>query len=129
MSTKFLPALFAPLLLAGCATPFVSTNLTPQHQTRTTNNLYRVEVAVASNQQSLRWQSIRPQIMVGNEFYKMTPTLLMSNRWEGLIPIPSNSNVVKYRYKFDFQYNAFGAPGHDSSLSSEYTLRVLEPQP
>jgi hypothetical protein len=33
---------------------------------------------------------------------------------------------VHYRYKFDFDVNAFGAPKANSALSPEYTLQILE---
>ena len=117
--------LFAPLLLAGCTSTF--TNLTPLHQTRNANNLYPVEVAMASRQQTLRWETIHPQIVVGNEIYQMRPTTLMTNRWEGLVPVPAGTSLVHYRYKFDYSYNAMGQPKADSSLSPEYTLRIAEP--
>ena len=124
MLKKFLPVLFLPLLLAGCATHY--TNLTPQQQPRSTNNLYLVEVAVASSQQTLRWGSIRPQIVVGDKFYDMHPTLLMTNRWEGLVPVPPGTTSISYRYKFDYEFNAMGKPKSGSRISSEYTLRVKE---
>jgi hypothetical protein len=113
-----------PLLFAGCATTF--TNLTPLQQPRNANNLCPVEVALNSRQQSLRWESIKPQIMVGTEYYPMRPTPLMTNRWEGLLPVPANSSLVHYRYKFDFNYNTLGHPRPDSALSPEYTLRILD---
>lgn len=119
-----LPLLAAPLVLAGCTSTF--TNLTPHQQFRNTNNLYRVEVALASRQQTLLWNTIHPQIMVGTDFYPMRPTAFMTNRWEGLVPVPTGTNLIHYRYKFDFNYNAFGSPGADSALSREYTLRILD---
>ncbi|HTL17232.1 MAG TPA: hypothetical protein VL793_08345 [Patescibacteria group bacterium] len=125
MLKRILLGLFAPLLLAGCTSTF--TNLTPVHQTRNSNNLYPVEVAMASRQQTLRWDSIHPQIMVGTEVYQMRPTSLMTNRWEGLVPVPPGQNLVHYRYKFDFNYNAFGKAKADSAMSPEYTLRISEP--
>jgi hypothetical protein len=126
MLKKSLPVLsLSLLLLAGCATQL--TNLTPQQQVRDTNNVYRVEVAFDSTQQTVRWQSIQPKIVVGKESYEMRPTPYMTNRWEGLIPVPAGKNVVSYRYKFDFRYNRMGAPGNGSALSREYTLRILEP--
>jgi hypothetical protein len=125
MLKKILPILFAPLLLAGCATTF--TNLTPLHQARNANNLYPVEVAMTSRQQSLRWDSIRPQIMVGNDYYPMRPTTLMTNRWEGLVPVPRGTTQVHYRYKFDYDYNSFGQAKPDSALSQQYTLTITEP--
>src|SRR5690349_16280503 len=98
MLKKALLVLCLPLLMSGCTATL--TNLTPQQQVRNANNLYPVEVALATRQQSLRWDSIKPQIVVGNEFYKMRPTPLMTNRWEGLVPVPAGSSVVHYRYKF-----------------------------
>jgi hypothetical protein len=122
MLKKFLPVLFVPLLLAGCATPI--TNLTPLQQKRNANNLYPVEVALDSSQQSLRWDSIRAQILVGTEAYPMRATLLMTNRWEGLVPVPPGASTVSYNYKFDYEYNSFGKPKAASLLSSPYILRV-----
>ena len=110
--------------MSGCATTF--TNLTPQHQERNANNLYPVEVALDSRQQTLRWDSIHPQIVVGTEFYSMRPTKMMANRWEGLVPVPAGTNLIHYRYKFDFSYNAMGQPKSDSALSGEYTLRIFD---
>jgi len=124
MFKKSLPVLLSSLLLAGCATQL--TNLTPTQQVRNPNNLYPVEVAFDTRQQTVRWQSIHPQIVVGAEFYDMRPTPLMTNRWEGLVPVPAGTSLVRYRYKLDFQYNRMGKPGIDSVLSSEYTLRVLD---
>ena len=126
---KLLPVLFLPLLLVGCSTPFHATNLTPRQQLRSTNNLYTVEVAVASRQQTLRWESVRPKIVVGNEYYEMRPVNLMTNRWEGLLPVPPSVNTVHYRYKFDFKYNAMGPPRTDSAMSPEYTLKIVDQQP
>jgi hypothetical protein len=125
MLKRLLPLLFAPLLWAGCTSTF--TNLTPVHQTRNGNNLYPVEVAMDSRQQTLRWDSIKPQVIVGNEAYPMRPTKLMTNRWEGLVPVPAGANQVHYRYKFDFDYNAMGKPKPDSARSPEYTLKISEP--
>ncbi len=124
MLKRFLPLCLAPLLLAGCTATF--TNLTPHQQLRSTNNLYRVEVAMDTRQASLRWSSIQPKIVVGSESYPMAPTPLMTNRWEGMLPVSPTVNLVHYRYKFDFDYNAFGGPRADSAVSPAYTLKVLD---
>lgn len=124
MFKKILPLFTLPLLLAGCTATF--TNLTPKQQVRNANNLYPVEVAFNSRQQTLRWDSIKPQIVVNGEFYPMRPTLLMTNRWEGLVPVPEGSSVVHYQYKFDFLNNAFGPAQPNSAASQVYTLRILE---
>ncbi len=126
MRKHFLLVLAAPLLLAGCATNF--TNLTPQQQPRNTNNLYTVEVALASRQQALRWDSIKPQILIGNDSYPMRPTPLMTNRWEGLVPVPPGTDLIHYRYKFDYSVNSLGKPRPDSAFSPEYSLKVLDTQ-
>ena len=125
MLKRFSAMLALPLLvLAGCTSTF--TNLTPSTQTRSQDNQYKVEVAMASRQQSLRWDTIKPQIQVGSEYYPMRPIQLMTNRWEGFVPVPAGTSVVHYRYKFDFNYNAFGGPGSDTALSPEYTLKVVD---
>jgi len=122
---KLLPVLLVPLLVSGCATTF--TNLSPHQQVRNANNLYPVEVAFTSRQQSLRWETIHPVVNVGTEFYEMRPTKLMTNRWEALVPVPADQHTVRYRYKFDFKYNALGKPPQSDSLgSSEYTLRIVD---
>jgi len=127
MFKKLLPILAAPLLLAGCTATF--TNLTPHQQTRNANNLYPVEVALTTRQESLRWESIKPQIVVGTETYPMRPTLLMTNRWEGLVPVPADVDIVHYHYRFDFDYNSLGKPKQDSASSPDYTLKIIEPKP
>ncbi len=126
MSKKLLPVLSLPLLLAGCSTPFHITNISSLQQARTTNNLYTVEVAVASRQQTLRWETIHPQIVVGNEYYSMRPVLLMTNRWEGQLPVRPGTSTVNYSYKFDFKYNAMGPPRSDNVRSREYTLQIKD---
>lgn len=121
---KLLPVLLLPVLLVGCKATF--TNLTPQLQPRTPNNLYPVEVALSTRQQTLRWNSIRPQIVVGTEAYRMHPTPLMTNRWEGVVPVPPGKDNIQYRYKFDYDYNSLGKPKSGTLYSPEYSLRVQE---
>jgi hypothetical protein len=122
MMKKLLPLVWLPLVLAGCATTF--TNLTPLQQPRNANNLYAVEVAFNSRQQTLRWETIQPQVVVGKDFYPMHPTPLMKNRWEALIPVPAGAGLVHYQYKFEFEYNALGKPKADSANSPTYTLKI-----
>jgi hypothetical protein len=124
MVRKILTLLWLPLLVAGCATKL--TNLTPQQQTRNADNLYPVEVAFKTRQQSLRWETVRPSVIVGSEFYPMRPTLLMTNRWETLIPMPPNTNFVYYQFKLDFDYQTMRERRADSVLSSVYTLQLLD---
>jgi hypothetical protein len=107
MWKKFLPVL-SVLLLTGCAGMF--TRLTPLQQPRNANNLYPVEVAFNSQQQSLRWESIQPYVLVNGELYPLRQVPLVKNRWEGFVPVPPGVNSVDYRFKFDYKYNNFGTP-------------------
>src|SRR4051794_35034113 len=81
MLKKTLPFLLLALL-AGCATQV--TTLTPHVQSRNPNSLYPVEVAFASKQQNIRWETVKPTVIVNGQPFEMHPTLMMTNRWEGL---------------------------------------------
>lgn len=124
MLKKTLPLLLLPLLLAGCAANL--TNLTPKLQPRKPDNLYRVEVAFNSKQQALRWDTIKPQIVVNGQTYPMRPTPMMTNRWEGLLPVPAGVNSVHYHYRFDYDVTGFGKRLPDSASSPEYMLKIVE---
>ena len=67
---KFLP-LLPVFLLTGCASMF--TRLTPLEQPRNANNQYPVEVQFNSTQQSLRWDSLKPYVLVKGELYPLRP--------------------------------------------------------
>ena len=124
MLKKFL-AILPVLLLTGCAATF--TRLTPLEQPRNPNNLYPVEVTFDSTQQSLRWQSIQPYVLVNGQLYPMRPVPMMKNRWEGFVPVPAGANHVTYRFKFDYLYNHFGTlPKPDSAYSPVYRLTVID---
>jgi hypothetical protein len=122
---KFLLAL-PVLLMTGCAGTF--TNLTPLQQSRNANNLYPVEVAFSSQQQSLRWDSIHPYLLVNGQLYDMHQTPLLTNRWEGYVPVSPTDNMVTYRYKFDYLANNFGQPKPNSAYSPAYHLQISESQ-
>ena len=122
---KFLP--FLPvLLLAGCTTASF-TRLTPNAQPRNANNLYPVEVVFDSHQQSLRWDSIQPYVLVNGQPLPLRPVPVVKNRWEGLVPVPPSASAVNYRFKFDYLYNNFGTAPKPNSVSSKvYTLKVMD---
>ena len=125
MLKKFL-MLLPVLVLAGCATP-TFTRLTPGQQPRNPDNLYPVEAAFDSEQQSLRWDSIQAYVLVNGQALPMRPVPLVKDRWEGLIPLPAGESSVNYRFKFDFLYNSFGSAPKPNSISSKiYTLKVVD---
>jgi hypothetical protein len=124
MWKKFLPVL-SVLLLTGCAAQF--TRLTPLQQTRNSNNLYPVEVAFNSQQQSLRWESIQPSVLVNGEPHPLRQVPLVENRWEGFVPVPPGVNSIAYRFKFDYKYNAVGTgPKASSAVSPIYKLNIVD---
>jgi len=121
---KFLP-LLPLLLLTGCAATF--TRLTPLQQPRNANNLYPVEVIFSSPQQSLRWDSIKPFVLVNGELYPLRPVPFVQNRWEGLVQVPPTASSVNYRFKFDYLYNNIGTePKPNSAFSPSYNLKIVE---
>ena len=125
MLKKFL-MLLPVVLLAGCATS-TFTRLTPNQQPRNANNLYPVETAFNSQQQSLRWDSIQPYVLVNGQPFPMRPVPLVSNRWEGLVPVPPSASTANYRFKFDYLYNSFGtAPKPSSAASKIFTLKITD---
>ncbi len=124
--TKRLLLLLPIVLLAGCASRL--TNLTPQQVVRTETHLYPFEVAMKSSQQALVWESIQPYVVVGTDLYPMRLQPLMTNRWEALVPIPANNNLVHYHFKFDYLVNTIGPRKPDSAASQTYSLRLLDTQ-
>jgi hypothetical protein len=125
MLKRFLPIL-PVLLLAGCTTGQF-TRLTPGQQAHNADNLYPVEVAFDSNQQALRWDSIKAYVIVNGHTQPLRPVPLVRNRWEGVIAVPPGVSSVSYKFKFDYLYNSFGKPPQPNSESSKtYTLKVLD---
>jgi len=124
MLKRFLP--FLPvLLLAGCTTP-TFTRLTPNQQPRNPDNLYPVETAFDSRQESLRWDSIKAYVLVNGQALPMRRVPMVKDRWEGVVPVPPGAQVVTYRFKFDYLFNHFGSPPQPNSvLSPLYTLKVM----
>lgn len=112
------------LCLAGCANTAI-TNLTPTQVPRNDAGIYTVEVELASQQQTLRHETINPTVVIGTQTYPMRRTLKTDYRWEGTIPVPKGQDVVNYHFKFDYNYNRFGAAGRDSKLSPLYELKIV----
>ena len=123
---RALPVLLLALTLAGCTTTTI-TKLSVNETFRNPTGYYSIEAALDSHQQTLRWESIKPSVIIGTQSYPMQPTQLMTNRWETLVgPIPPGQNSITYRIKFDYKYNGFAGEGSDSALSPVYKLRIME---
>jgi hypothetical protein len=118
------PWLLLGALLAGCTSTI--TNLTPSKQARNATGMYPVEVAWDSREQVVRPETLTPYVVVEFESYKMRPTLGMKNRWEVLIPVPADKNMVPYQFRVDYEYNSYGKPKPSSKLSQSYKLEITD---
>ena len=118
-------AIVGAALLGGCTTSSV-TNLTPRLQTRNGDNAYPVEIEFKTNLRTIRRETIRPYVQIGDDNYLMRQTPVVKNRWETLVPVPPDQSFVNYRVKVDFSYNALQEPKVNSVLSSPYQLQITE---
>jgi hypothetical protein len=124
MNKRVVPVCLLAIFLASCATKVI-TNLTPSTLPRNPSGQYLVEMKLDSTQQSLRPGSISPLVVVDFNTYPMRPTLRMTNRWEVLVPVPANQDVIVYHFKVDYEYNKFGSkPGQGSLTSEQYKLTI-----
>ena len=110
-------------LLVGCVQTTI-TNLTPHRMPRNSTGFYPVEMIWESNQTALRRETVKPAVMVGTNAYPMKRTQLLTNRWETLVPIGKQANVLRYRIKVNWQFNAIPVPQPNSQLSQEFLLQV-----
>lgn len=124
MWKKTLILLPVMLLMAGCASTI--TNLSALRQPRNPNGQYPVEVSLDSRQQSLKWETVQPYVILGADAHPMRPVKYMKNRWECLVPVAAGVNSATYHYKFDYQYNDFGGPKKGSAASRSYKLEIIE---
>jgi len=118
-------ALVAALTISGCATSSV-VNLTPQHHPRNPENVYPVEIEFRTNQRTIQWDTVRPYVQIGDDNYLMRRTPVVKDRWETLIPIPPDQNVVNYRIKIDFHYNALPEPKVNSVLAGPFQIIIQD---
>lgn len=124
---KILPLILTLGLLAAGCTSTTITNLTPKQEPRNANGFYQVEAQMNSHQQSIRWETIEPKVIVGKDVYPMRLTPLLTNRWETLVPVPAGNSAIKYHFKFDYKFNDFGVPPQpDSKLSPDFELHILD---
>ena len=114
--------LLLPLLLTSCTTTM--TNLTSSQQPRNAANLYPVEVEWSTRRGTIRPNSLQGFVLVGTEAYPLQQTPLISNRWETLIPVPANQDLVHYRFRFDYRYDSLPHTKSNSIASPPQTLKI-----
>jgi len=120
-----LASLACVVLATGCLSTRI-TNLTPRQVVRPADGLVSFEARWDSNQRAIREDRFRPYVVVGRKV-PMQRTLLTSNRWEALVPVPPDRRFVNYHFKFDYEIQGFGKRHPDSRLSAGYLLEILEP--
>jgi hypothetical protein len=120
---KLFCLLLLPVLLAGCTT---ITNLAPSQYPRNDTGNYRVEAEWSSRRSAIIPDSFQPLVVIGFNTYPMRPVAVVQDRWEAFIPVAADTNIVLYRYKFDFKVDAIGKPHWDSLMSPEYSLKITD---
>jgi hypothetical protein len=110
--------------LTSCTTPTI-TNLTPSRLPRKENGQYQFAVEWTSRQQSLIKDSMKAYVIVGGERHTMERTPMLTNRWEALVPVPADQDVLTYRYRFDYDYRGIPDRRSNSKESRYYQLFIL----
>lgn len=117
-------ALFC-LLLGGCVSASL-TNLTPRQQTRNANGLYPVEVMWDSQQATIDTNSIKGYVVVGEDAYPMQRSPMLPKRWETLLPVPADKDIVNYHFKFDYDIFKIMQKEPGSKLSAPYQIQITD---
>ena len=110
---------------SGCSTTAIA-NLTPSRLPRKENGQYQFAVDYSARQQSLVKDTMEAFVIVGNEQYPMQRTPMLTNRWETLVPIAADQDVVTYKFRFNYQYLSIPERRSDSRESKYYQLFLLD---
>jgi len=113
------------VFLAGCSTTAI-TNLTPSRLPRKENGLYDFSVEYYTRQSTLMRDTMQAYVIVGAERIPMEPTPMLTNRWETLVPISVDQDLVNYRFRFEYQYKAIPEPRSNSRDSRSYQLQIVD---
>jgi hypothetical protein len=70
--------------------------------------------------------NVKAWVVIGLNLYPMQPVPNTVDRFEALLPLPTDRSVVRYRYKFEFLYPEVRENRINSTLSPEYELRVSQ---
>lgn len=119
----------AAVILAGCATMTVNTitNLTPSRLPRKDNGQYMFSMAFDSRQRTILKESIQASVLIGERVYAMERTPLVPSRWETLVPVPADQEVVNYRFRLQYDYKAIPDIRTMVVDSKDYQLRFDPP--
>jgi hypothetical protein len=109
----------------GCSTTVI-TNLTPSRLPRKESGQYQFAAEYSTRQQSLIKESMEAYVIIGNEQYPMQRTPMLTNRWETLVPISTEDDVITYRFRFNYDYRGIPERRSNSRESKYYQLILLE---
>jgi len=121
---KVLPAVLIGALLCACASTI--TNISVSRQKRNSTGMYPVEAAWDTRQATVIPGTLQAFVKVGFDTYPMRPVLGMTNRWEGVIPVPPDKPFVTYFIRFDYEVKTFKGTRKESKLSSGYRLEIID---
>lgn len=111
--------------LSGC-TYNRFTNLTPTQLPRDTSDSYPVEMSWESNNRTIVDDSIRAYVVVEKDFYPMTRTPVVKDRWEAMVPVRPGSDYVNYHFKVDYGYKGMPNVRANSDLSDPFILKISD---
>lgn len=113
--------LFAVLGL-GC-TGSRNTNLTPRTAAPSAEASYLFETTFRTQRRGVNPENVKAWVVIGLNLYPMQPVPNTVNRFEALVPLPTDRPVVRYRYKFEFLYPGVLDNKVNSTMSPEYELQ------
>jgi hypothetical protein len=122
---RFLSLALLCLFFTGCASTSL-TNLTPRQQTRNPNGLYPVEVMWNSQQATVVTNTIKGFVVVGENAYPMQRSPMLANRWETVLPVPADKEMVNYRFRFDYEYVQIPTRRGGNVWSAPFQMQIVD---
>ena len=107
----------------GCASS-QNTNLTPRSAAPTPEATYLFETTFRTHRRGVQPEKVKAWVVMGLNLYPMQPVPNTENRFEALLPLPTDRPVLRYRYKFEFTYPGVLDNKANSTMSPEYELQV-----
>ncbi len=107
----------------GC-TGSRNTNLTPRSAAPSPDANYLFETTFQTHRRGVQPENVKAWVVVGLNLYPMQPVPNTENRFEALLPLPTDRPVLRYRYKFQFTYPGVLDNKINSTMSPEYELQT-----
>jgi len=98
--------------------------LTPRSATPSPDANYMFETTFRTHRRGVQPENVKAWVVVGLNLYPMQPVPNTENRFEALLPLPTDRSVLRYRYKFQFTYPGVLDNKINSTMSPEYELQM-----